>query len=455
VALPRCSAPARPPLSVDAVADAADVFRAPFAAVMSATWLRHESCSGTGTSEPLVRARRKTMLQDTSQRDILINRAAEQRRLRRWPSCGRGCPHLGIRVLGRLLAAVVVSVATPGMAAEPDGASWRVAPARSVSEREIHFTSGDAAMVGTLTVPSGAGGSSRYPVVVVTHAASAPTRKYALYRHLMQSLPGLGYGVFVYDRRGSGASTGDRSTADYGILAGDAIAAARRLASEADVDARQIGYWGLSQGGWLAVLAAEGDATAAFAISVSAALTTPAEQMRFAMSNLLDAHGYSKSDVAEQARTRALLDGYYIDGTVSRETAQKGLDAMADKKWFKESFLPRSVEAVPSQSLWRRELGYDPVAPLEALNVPVLLIFGDSDPWIPVQRSLQVLPAISRAHRNITFRVVPNAGHAMDLAGHESMATDDAHNLQMAPEAQDYFLLLGWWLGSLAHVPPH
>jgi hypothetical protein len=62
---------------------------------------------------------------------------------------------------------------------------------------------------------------------------------------------------------------------------------------------------------------------------------------------------------------------------------------------------------------------------------------------------------ITRAHRNITSRVVPNAGHAMELAGHESMATDDAHMLQMAPEAPDYFLLLGSWLGSLAHVPPH
>jgi pimeloyl-ACP methyl ester carboxylesterase len=94
------------------------------------------------------------------------------------------------------------------------------------------------------------------------------------------------------------------------------------------------------------------------------------------------------------------------------------------------------------------------VAPLEALTVPVLLIFGDSDPWIPVQRSLEVLPAISMAHRNITSRVVPNAGHAMELAGRDGMATDDAYMLQMAPEAPDYFLVLGSWLGSLAHMPP-
>jgi hypothetical protein len=38
------------------------------------------------------------MLQDTSQQDNLIHGAAEHRRLRRWLSCARSCPLVGIRV---------------------------------------------------------------------------------------------------------------------------------------------------------------------------------------------------------------------------------------------------------------------------------------------------------------------------------------------------------------------
>ena len=41
------------------------------------------------------------------------------------------------------------------------------------------------------------------------------------------------------------------------------------------IDASRIGYWGLSQGGWLAASAAQRDPKAAFAISVSAPLVTP------------------------------------------------------------------------------------------------------------------------------------------------------------------------------------
>jgi hypothetical protein len=69
------------------------------------------------------------------------------------------------------------------------------------------------------------------------------------------------------------------------------------------------------------------------------------------------ARGELYRHLTQSLRTRALLDAYPIDGTVSRETAQKGLDAVVDKKWFKESYLPRSVDAASSQSRWRREFG--------------------------------------------------------------------------------------------------
>jgi Domain of Unknown Function (DUF1080) len=66
---------------------------------------------------------------------------------------------------------------------------------------------------------------------------------------------------------------------------------------------------------------------------------------------------------------------------------RNALDAVAEARWFKESYLPRHVEADPKQSSWHNELGYNPVKPLEALNVPALMLFGDSDPWIERRRA--------------------------------------------------------------------
>src|ERR1700722_9521148 len=99
--------------------------------------------------------------------------------------------------------------------------------------------------------PSG----NHLPAVVALHDATAPTREFAMYRHLEQGLPAMGIAVLVFDRRGSGKSSGTFADAGYDALAGDAIAAARALAREPRIDAAHVGYWGISQGGWLSVIA--------------------------------------------------------------------------------------------------------------------------------------------------------------------------------------------------------
>ncbi len=146
------------------------------------------------------------------------------------------------------------------------------------------FSNGIVRLVGTLYLPAK---GTALPAVVVEHAAEAPTRDYALYRHLALGLPPIGIAVLVYDRRGSGASSGNRNEASYEQLADDAIAGKREIAKNSRIDPRKIGFWGLSQGGWLAVLAANRSGNAAFAVSVSAPLVTPEVQMKYAVRNLL------------------------------------------------------------------------------------------------------------------------------------------------------------------------
>jgi pimeloyl-ACP methyl ester carboxylesterase len=72
-----------------------------------------------------------------------------------------------------------------------------------------------------------------------------------LYRHLCEGLPAMGIAVLVYDRRGSGQSSGDLDKADYEALADDAVAGQHSLTKFSRIDPDKIGFWGLSQGGWL------------------------------------------------------------------------------------------------------------------------------------------------------------------------------------------------------------
>ncbi|HEY1200658.1 MAG TPA: alpha/beta fold hydrolase, partial [Niastella sp.] len=173
-----------------------------------------------------------------------------------------------------------------GQAAIPP---WSAAASTIVVAEEREFQNGEVHLRGTLYLPSG---SPPYPAVIALHSASSATRDLPLYQHLKDLLPALGYAVFIYDRRGSGRSGGKRAGTDFNTLADDGLAALQMLAADKRINARKIGFWGLSQGGWLSVLAASRSRQAAFAISVSAPLTRPDVQMNFAVENMLRVKGF-------------------------------------------------------------------------------------------------------------------------------------------------------------------
>jgi uncharacterized protein len=200
--------------------------------------------------------------------------------------------------------------------------SWHVEGDPKAIAQEVQFTNGDAHLVGTLYLPEH---GDHLPAVVALHGASDATRDAALYRHLREGLPAIGVAVLIYDRRGSGASSGTLKGIDYATLADDAIAAQAALAKVRRIDSAKIGFWGLSQGGWLAVLATERNKNAAFAISVSAPLTTPERQMEFATTNLLTVvRGYSPKDVEQMLETRKAWVGY-LNGATPRTVAVDAL----------------------------------------------------------------------------------------------------------------------------------
>jgi uncharacterized protein len=199
--------------------------------------------------------------------------------------------------IASLLTATVVS------AQAQTSRVWRLDGTPPVDSYELHFENGDAHLVGTVYLPKT---GDHLAGVVALHHATAATREAALYQHLRERLPALGFAVLVFDRRGSGQSSGDFARADFETLADDAIAGQRALAKLPRIDPTRIGFWGLSQGGWLAVLAAGRSTNPAFAVSVSAPLVTAEEQMEFATSNLLAVRGYSESDVHEMLENRKI-----------------------------------------------------------------------------------------------------------------------------------------------------
>src|SRR4030095_3934442 len=244
--------------------------------------------------------------------------------------------------------------------------AWHVEGSPKVVAQEIQFRNGDAQLAGTLYLPEN---GDHLPAVVALHGASDATRKSAVYRHLREGLPAMGVAVLVYDRRGSGDSTGTLNGIDYKTLADDAIAGQSALAKLPRIDPKRVGFWGFSQGGWLALLAASRSPTTAFAISVSAPLVTPEQQMEFATTNLLTVRGYSQENVKQMIQTRqAWID--YLKGNGSREAALEALQKVETQPWFKLAFMPKASQLTndPEHNSWRKEMDEDPVAAVRTVG---------------------------------------------------------------------------------------
>lgn len=345
--------------------------------------------------------------------------------------------------LGALLAAALPAVAAGAADTGTAVASppWSAPPSTLVEVHERTFPSGGVVLSGTLYVPRAA---TRVPAVVVLHAASSPERRNPLYAHLIAMLPALKVAVFVFDRRGSGRSAGSLDDSDYEMLADDGIAAQRLLTQDPRIDPQRIGFWGLSQGGWLALLAASRSPRTAFAVSVSAPMTTPDAQMNFAVANILRIKGFAQADIDEAIAVRTAVDDFQR-GKRDRASAQKLLDAAAAKPWFEFIYMARTFRD-PDQSRWAREIRHDPFAVLSGVRPPALVIYGSADPWVPVQTSVERLRAAAARHPNIDVTVIAGADHAMATNVAPADQIDPGLMSQAAPQSAEYFGVLGAWL---------
>ena len=322
---------------------------------------------------------------------------------------------------------------------------WYSPATVSVIKDPVTFSNQGATLHGTVYIPNI---GKKVPAIVVLHGASEPLASTPLYEHLSGGLPQIGVAVLLFDRRGTGASTGNPDVS-YATLTDDGIAGARAIRRLPNIDPNRVGYWGISQGGWLATFAASRDPQAAFAVAVSAPLVTAESQMEFAMSNQLSTLGYTQADIDAMLEARYKLDGYF-NGRNSRADAVAALRAIQDKPWFKLMYLPRAdaVPVSPEDSVWRKQMNLDSFSAVLRVKAPILFLLGDSDPWIPVSRTVALLAAASAKNPRLSYEVVPNANHLMMTPpAHEQMT--DASPAALAveqPEAVAYFMILAAWL---------
>ena len=335
------------------------------------------------------------------------------------------------------LTSFVLFVVLPAIACTQRGLVEKPSDKRGTSEETVHFASGDITLAGTLVLPAG---SQPHTGVVLFHGSGPQKRDLFTARWFAAE----GIAALAYDKRGVGESGGDFRKVPFMELCDDGLGAIKYLKSRKEIDAKRIGVWGLSQGGWLGPLAASRSADVAFVIAVSGPGVSPGEQMIVYYANQLRGQGMHEGDVREASTVRRDIWSYMSSG-LGYDKTKAELDGARTKRWFSQarvqeddSFgaLPTPAELskpVGRSAIWfKQEAVYDPVPALRALRVPALFLFGDHDQLIPVDESVAVIQRVlaEDKHRDFTILAFRNVDHEMRLVTSEATGSIDPEYLK-------------------------
>jgi uncharacterized protein len=308
-----------------------------------------------------------------------------------------------------------------------DGAVGRFVLHRGVPEVlpydgvDVIFRNGAVALSGTLCMPRSPG---RHAAVVILQGSGGESR-WGTNRFIADQFARSGIAALVYDKRGSGDSTGDWKASSYDDLANDVLAGIDLLASRPDIDPGRIGLHGHSEGGIIAaIVAVHAPSKVAFVVAEDTVAGRVRDQDMYRVSHQIQKAGFTDSQIKRaMGLYKLMLD--VACGTRPYHELETAGAPFRDQEWYKWLAIP------PEDSYlwtWYPKIGnLDTLVFWRQVRAPALLVYGERDQLEPVDESLATIEAsLDNVHTPYTALIVPNA----------------QHNLTVQPKPNEPFF---WW----------
>lgn len=296
----------------------------------------------------------------------------------------------------------------------------------SFTEQPLDLVNGAFSLPGTLTVPNGAG---PFPAVVLLQDSGPHDEDQTIgankpLKDLAWGLASHGIAVYRYTKRT--AKYGAKSNADPAKLTvndevvSDARAAVELLAKQNKVNRGQIYLVGFGLGGYLEPRIAEADPQIA-GIAMLAANTRPLEKV------LLGAVEYIAKQDAEQKAAEA-ADKPTLAPKPGGDAAPKATpepDAQDQKAVDRAEASVKQIESpnlkpgdtvqlldgsMPA-SYWLDLRGYKPVQTAQELQIPILILQGESDYQVTPAADFSAWQNAFEHRRNVTLKLYPDLNH--------------------------------------------
>jgi pimeloyl-ACP methyl ester carboxylesterase len=232
---------------------------------------------------------------------------------------------------------------------------------------------------------------------------------------------GVGHTGGVHDG-GVGGSSGDLNQSTSSDLAGDVLAGVKYLKIRKDINPKQIGLIGHSEGGIITPLAATRSKDVAFIVMLAGPGLKGGDILLKQNELIIRASGGSDQDVAKQLD---MLNSMFkileetdlgVAKTKIHELAEKVYNELndTDKKATGNSSANIEASLLGMTTPWFRFfISYDPVPTLKKVKCPVLALNGSKDLQVPPAEDLAAIAAALKAGKNkdYTTQELPNLNH--------------------------------------------
>ena len=307
---------------------------------------------------------------------------------------------------------------------------------------------------GTLTVPPGKG---PFPAVLLVSDLGPHDRDgtmdggYHLLGALADYLTRRGVAVLRYDDRGVGQSGGSTATATTEMLVTDVQAGLNFLRSRLEVNIGRIGVVGHGEGANVALLTAGQPLPPAFVVSLAGYGLTGAQTLL--QQQVAQQRAQKVDPVAVQAAYERQRTMYDIIRLTNPPQAKAIVSNMLRQD--QPGLTAEQVQAAAATLLtpWRRYfLAFDPVADLDQVRCPVLLLNGTDDMEAPAELHLTVLEKeLKSVNRNTTAKRLPGVNHLFQPIKTEWVLMNGEMKPVFSPVAQE--VIRDWITGLDAKKP--
>ena len=278
---------------------------------------------------------------------------------------------------------------------------------------------------GTLTLPSKEG---VFPVVILISGSGQQNRDEELLGHkpflvLSDFLTKSGIAVLRYDDRGTALSKGDFKTATSADFATDVESAIAYLKTRKEINTKNIGLIGHSEGGLIAPMVASRSNDVAF-IVLLAGTGIKGDRLLLLQQKLIGkASGISDDDLQKSELTNrkvfdivnksSNLEKLNLDLTnYIKQTLNHNPNAGKPAGMSDDEFVNLQVKQIANP--WMQYfIKYNPAPTLEMVKCPVLAINGEKDLQVPPKENLEAIKsALSKGgNKKVTTKVLPNLNH--------------------------------------------